>query len=210
MKHNTRRRPGPNTTARGRMAAVSKVRDDGRTVDDVALKYGVDPNTLRRWIKHVAGAAGGPIKAAALADRPRSGRPPTAWSGEGAEAAYRLWRKLYMCPEAPSVTSCLRRVQDVGAVRGWKLPSKSAFLRRLRATTPPVEIALARSCTMELNDAQLHQVVNLAKGELTRVVNQGQMIAVVVPIRQLHHLLAGRAARRPGRPARYPGQLKLF
>ena len=207
MKHNTRRR---NTTAHGRMAAVSKVRDDGRTVDDVALDHGVSPQTLRRWIKHVASAAGGPIKAAALADRPRSGRPPTAWLRKGAEAAYRLWRKLYMRPEAPSATSCLRRVEDVGKARGWKLPHAGAFLRRLKAATPQVEIALARSRTMELNGAQIHQVVNLAGFKLARVTNQGQTVAVIVPIRQLHRLLAGRPARDAGRPARHPGQLKLF
>ena len=132
-------------TAGDRAAAVFEVRDDGRTVDDVAFDHGVSPQTLRRWIERAAGAAGaGLVETAALADRPRSGRPPEAWLRKGAEAAYRLWRRLYLRLEAPSAASCLRRVEDAGMARGWKLPHAGAFLRRLRATTPAGEIARAR------------------------------------------------------------------
>ena len=135
-------------TAGDRAAAVAAVQDGGR-VDYVALEHGVSPATLRRWLVRARGAeAAGYVATAALADRPRTGRPPVAWSRKGAEEAYGLWEKLYLQPEAPTAAGCLRTVERVGATRGWKLPNAKVFLQRLRTTKSPGELARARGGRM--------------------------------------------------------------
>ena len=138
-------------TAGDRAAAVNEVLDDGRAIDDVAIEHNVTPSTLQRWIRlAAAAAAAGLVETAALADRPRHGRPPEIWSRKGAEEAYQFWRKLYMQPEARTAAGCLRAVERVGATRGWKLPRRraKAFLLRLRTTTAAGEIARARGGRM--------------------------------------------------------------
>ena len=131
-------------SAGDRAAAVAKVQD-GRAAKDVALEHGVAEVTLKRWIaRAAAAAAAGLVETAGLADRRRSGRPPKVWERAGAEAAYQLWRRLYMRPEQPTAAGCLRTVERLAVLRRWELPEAKAFMRRLRAETPAAEIVRSR------------------------------------------------------------------
>lgn len=109
----------------------------------VAAGLRVTPATVRRWLARADGAAAS-TPAAALVDRPKSGRPPAAWTQPGAEDAWRIWRSDYLRLEAPGAAACWRRVAAIGSVRGWRLPSAATFMRRLRAETRAAEVVRAR------------------------------------------------------------------
>ena len=136
--------PAARQKAAARAAAVAAVQA-GAAVVDVARDVGVAPSTVRRWVARAEGAVrAGLVITSGLVDRRRSGRPATAWSRPGAEAAWALWRGMYLRLEAPTAAGCWETVRRVGSTRGWPLPPVGAFLRRLRADVPAAEIIRAR------------------------------------------------------------------
>lgn len=140
------------TTPADRAAAVHLVRERiaggaaRRTaLQDVSVRVGVPASSLRRWLdRALDGEAGGVGAVEALADRPRPGRPPRAWSEPGAEDAWTVWRGLYLSLAAPAASVCWHRTREIAAVRGWRIPSQKAFLRRLRAELPARDVIRAR------------------------------------------------------------------
>ena len=131
-------------SAADRAAAVAAVHAGGAIVA-VALDFGVAPATVRRWTARANAAARAGLSATAgLTDRKRSGRPPTAWSRPGADAAWRLWQASYLRLEQPTAAGCWETVRRVAATRGWQIPPVQTFLRRLRAEVPTAEVVRAR------------------------------------------------------------------
>ena len=97
-----------------------------------------------------------------LLDRPRPGRPPKIWSQSGAEDAWTLWLALYARLEAPSAVSCWRRVQEIAALRDWKIPGVKAFLRRYQRETEPLQAIRDREGRIAALEALPHQVRTVA------------------------------------------------
>ena len=114
-------------------------------IRQVAQRRGCSPARLRCWLERVLEEeAGGVAAVEALADRPRSGRPPKVWDLTGAEVAWRLWRRYFLRLEAPPASVCRQRVRVLADTRGWQIPSAKTFLRRLRAEIPAQVVIRAR------------------------------------------------------------------
>ena len=96
-------------TPADRARAVAMVREQiaggakgPHAIRQVAQRRGCSPARLRCWLERVLEEeAGGVAAVEALADRPRSGRPPKVWDLTGAEVAWRLWRRYFLRLEAP-------------------------------------------------------------------------------------------------------------
>ena len=143
-------RPGARTKAAIRAAAIARVQTRvatgqrlGVALRAVAAQEGVAVGTVRRWLQRAAQAVTTTAPTIVI-DRPRSGRPPAIWEEVGAELAWRIWQSDYLRLEGAGAAACWRRVATLAELRGWRIPTATAFLRRLRRETAPAQIIRAR------------------------------------------------------------------
>ena len=149
-----------------------------------AAAHAVSASSVRRWLGRVRDNPG-VATTTALANRPRPGRPPSAWAWPGADAAWAAWRADYLRLERPTAAECTRRLARLGAAQSppWRVPGADACLRRLRAETPPAEIArmrLGRVAALSMYPAQERTVADLAP--LEWVCGDGRMHDVRVEL----------------------------
>ena len=148
------------TLARDRIAAGEPAPGAIRAA---AASTGHSEAAVRNWLRRALEAeAAGKAAAAALADRPRPGRPPTIWLQAGAEDAWRYWSALYGRLEAPSAVGCWRRVLEAARARGWDIPGVKAFLRRQQRDVDPLQAVRDREGRIAVVEAQPHQVRTVA------------------------------------------------
>ena len=136
--------------AEERLAAVELVRDQvaggleaEQAVALVAAAADASRSTLREWTRRAAEAPNGEVLAA-LVDRPRTGRRPEVWLRPGAEALWRLWRRMFQRLEHPTAAGCWRTVEQVAARRGWEIPGVKEFQRRWKREASPLQAARGR------------------------------------------------------------------
>ena len=93
-------------------------------------EHPVSASTINRWLRSVSGYPSTEWARLLLPVR-RSGRPRQGVPDEALE----FLRGDYGRAERPSLTSCIARLRDVAAERGWELPSDATLQRRFNATT---------------------------------------------------------------------------
>ena len=95
-------------------------------------------------------------------DAPRSGRPPRAFAGTGAEMAWAHYCADYLRLERPASAACYRRVQAMAQLHDWTIPSEASFRRRLRRDFSPAAIRRAREGVRGLIATRVFQTRSVA------------------------------------------------
>jgi len=120
----------------GRAAGLSEV----AAVARAAREHGVAARTVHRWRKAIAGLD--------RADWLPALAPAYRGKNERATCHRQAWEALksdYLRPEAPTFSSCYRRVKRAAAEHGWTpLPGERALRRRFEAEVPEAVRTLAR------------------------------------------------------------------
>lgn len=60
------------------------------------------------------------------------------------EEAWEAFKDFYLRPERPTLTRCYRDVEQLGAAKGWALPSEKTFARKIEREIAPAVITLCR------------------------------------------------------------------
>ena len=152
--------------ARARVVAAMRDRIDAGepravVVRATAAAINRSASSVHRWLAAAAAAEqSGRAAAEALTDKPRSGRPPQAWSTPEAEKLWRLWRRMRNRLENPASAGCHRRVEELAATRGWTVPSCKTFQRRWLAedTLQRVRDTEGRIAALEMLPHQVRTV----------------------------------------------------
>lgn len=120
--------------------ALQRAGRGGRDVAmmDIAVREQVSLRTLYGWLNLVAGRDRADWLPA-LAPR-HAGRTAEA---EMPAEAWAVFASDYLRAEAPTSTACYRRLEAIGKARGWTLPSRKTFERRIDAM-PKTVVVLAR------------------------------------------------------------------
>lgn len=131
----------------GKLAILTQIEEavrGGIGKDDAAAmagrEHGVGRSTIFGWYERVAGVAREdwlPYLIDHRAGRRRSDdtMPEEAW------AAY---KELYLTPEQCSHAECYNRLRDAAKERGWALPSRKTFQRRIEKDIPHRVLVLTR------------------------------------------------------------------
>ena len=156
--------------AAARAAVVAGVRERmeaGRSKLDAihaaAVAAGRSESSVRRWLQRTDEAETQGVSAVqALTDRPRSGRPPAAWSPD-AETAWMIFRSLRERPENPTSTSCWRLVAEIAALQGWAgVPKEKEFHRRWAKVGLIERVLATEGRIAALHDLLPHQTRTVA------------------------------------------------
>ena len=156
--------------AAARAAVVAGVRERmeaGRSrldaIHAAAVAAGRSESSVRRWLQRTDEAEAQGVSAVqALTDRPRSGRPPAAWSPD-AETAWMIFRSLRERPENPTSTSCWRLVAEIAALQGWAgVPKEKEFHRRWAKVGLIERVLATEGRIAALHDLLPHQTRTVA------------------------------------------------